>query len=84
LNTEIHLGTSADSKAAVRKAVAEERKRLQAQIMASVAETEKLKDDNRANKAIISGLGTSARTMKVDYENKISKAQQQLKRLKNE
>jgi hypothetical protein len=47
LNEEIRLGISAGSKAAVKKAVAEERKRLQAQTMASVAETENLKEENQ-------------------------------------
>ena len=47
LNEEIRLDISAGSKAAVKKAVAEERKRLQAQTMASVAETENLKEENQ-------------------------------------
>ena len=51
--------------------------------MASAAETENLKEENRANRAIILGLGASVETMKADYENKISKAQQQLKRLES-
>ena len=83
LNEEIRLGTSAGSKAAVKKAVAGERKKLRAQIMASAAETENLKEENRANRAIILGLGASVETMKADYENKLSKGQQQLKRLES-
>ena len=51
--------------------------------MASVAETENLKEENRANKAIILGLGASVETMKADYENKLSKGQQQLKSLES-
>ena len=38
--------------------------------MALVAETETLKEENRANGAIILGLGASAEKMKADYENK--------------
>ena len=59
LNEEICLGTSAGSKAAVKQSVAGERKKLRAQIMASVAETENLKEENRAKRAIILGLGAS-------------------------
>jgi hypothetical protein len=51
--------------------------------MASAAETENLKEENRANRAIILGLGASVETMKADYENKLSKGQQQLKRLES-
>ena len=51
--------------------------------MASAAETKSLKEENRANRAIILGLGASVETMKADHENKLSEGQQQLKRLES-
>ena len=51
--------------------------------MASVAKTETRRKKIKANRAIISGRGASAKTMKADYEKKVGKTQQQLKRLES-
>ena len=57
--------------------------RLQAQIMASVAEIENWRKKRRANRAIISRFGASAEAMTADYKNRKCKPQQQLKRLES-